>query len=127
MPGRIVFSTTPAGTNTSIEAMRINSDQTTKTLGRRYNISSQTTDYTATVNDEIITVDTTGGDVTITLPPLTGITGQRFHIKKIDSVSNKVIVDGDGTETIDGSETQDIIFQYDSMELVAGSSEWHIV
>ena len=75
--------------------------------------------------DDVIVVDASSGAVTIDLPALTGIAGRRYQIKCVDS-TYAVTVDGDGTETIDGNTTVTLL-QYDSVVLVAGSSEWHIM
>jgi len=80
--------------------------------------------YTAG-DDDVITVDASGGVVTVELPAIAGITGRRYQIKCIDS-TNVVTIDGDGAETIDGSATVTLV-QYDSLVVVAGSSEWHIM
>ena len=88
-------------------------------------VTSKTADYTATSSDTVILVDATSGDVTITLPAVSS--GLHYYIKKTDSSSNKVIVDGDGSETIDGSTTQDIISQYDAMEIVSDGTSWSII
>ena len=76
-------------------------------------------------DDDVIVVDASSGAVTVDLPALSGISGRRYQIKCADS-TNIVTVDADGSETIDGSETMTLI-QYDSLVLVAGSSEWHIM
>lgn len=88
-------------------------------------VTSKTADYTATTSDTVILVDATSGDVTITLP--TASSGLHYYIKKTDSSGNKVVVDGNASETIDGNTTQDIISQYDTMEIVSDGSNWLIL
>jgi len=88
-------------------------------------VVTKTADYTADSEDTVILADATSGDITITLPSAS--TGLHYYIKKIDSSSNKVIVDGDGSETIDGSTTQDIISQYDTLEIVSDGTGWYIM
>lgn len=85
-------------------------------------IGSGDSPYTAG-NDDIITVDASGGAVTINLPAV--VAGRRYQIKCIDS-TNTVTIDADGSETIDGIEAMTLV-QYDSLVLIAGSSEWHIM
>ena len=50
----------------------------------------------------IIFADATSAAFTITLPTAVNRTGKRYRIKKTDSSGNYVIIDGNGTETIDG-------------------------
>jgi hypothetical protein len=90
-------------------------------------IVSKTADYTATTSDEIILVDASSSNVTITLPAVSGNSGVHFHIKKTDSSTNTVTVDGSGSETIDGATTQVISSQYDSMHIVCDGTEWWIL
>jgi len=92
---------------------------------KKLTVATKTADYTVTSSDEVILADATSGDITITLPSAS--TGLHYYIKKIDSSSNKVIVDGDGSETIDGSTTQDIISQYDTIEIVSDGTGWYII
>ncbi|MGZ8924560.1 MAG: hypothetical protein ACXW2E_01625 [Nitrososphaeraceae archaeon] len=49
-----------------------------------------------------------------------------FIIKKTDSSSNTVTVDGSTTETIDGGETAIIAVQYESISLISNNSNWEI-
>lgn len=60
-----------------------------------------TADYTVTPADDVITVDATAGNVTITLPPPSTFTNSNMplYIKKIDASANSVTINGN----IDGS------------------------
>ena len=62
------------------------------------NVVSKTSAYTATVGDDVILVDTTSANVTITLPATASTNGLTMNIKKTDSSSNDVIVDGNGCD-----------------------------
>lgn len=81
------------------------------------------TDYTIKATDYRILVDASSGPITITMPPVVGFfsddTGQDFIIQKIDSSSNKVTVDGNGSETINGTAECDLLFQYESVQPTA--------
>lgn len=87
---------------------------------------SKTGNYTATATDTYINVDATGGAVTITLPAASGNTGLEINVKKIDSSVNGVIIDGNGSETIDGATTRTIAVQYTAYTLVCTGSSWSI-
>lgn len=91
-----------------------------------YPVTSQTGDYTVTDSDFLVLVDASSGNVTITLPASSS--GRRYEIKKTDSSANKVIIDGDGSETIDGATTQELLLQYEALSVMGdGSGNWVIV
>lgn len=83
--------------------------------------------YTALSTDGILICDCTSGAITITLPAVSGTTGKRYTIKKIDSTNSEVTVDGSGSETIDDSTTAIITGQYDSITIISDGSEWWII
>ena len=135
--GEIVFYTAAAGS--IAEAMRIDNGGKvgigTATPvtdldiegGFAGNLVNKTGAYTATSSDHVITCDGTSGAFTVTLPALSGLGGFILYIKKIDSSANAITVDGNGAENIDGSATKSISTQYQSITIIAGSSEWHIL
>jgi len=90
---------------------------------------AKTADYTVTDTDgeSVILVDASSAAVTITLPTAADNSGRVLHIKKTDSSSNAVTVDGEGSETIDGATTQVITSQYDDVRIVCDASNWHIL
>ncbi len=91
------------------------------------NVSTQTADYSANViTDSTILVDATIAAVTITLPTAVGYTGKNFRIKKVDNTANAVIIDADGSETIDGAFQVTISTQYGVSDIVSDGTNWHI-
>jgi len=72
--------------------------------GETTSIKTVSSDYAGTANDYTILVDTTAGNVTVTLP--TPQTGKIYNIKKVTG-SNNVIIDP-VSGLIDGSTTQTI-------------------
>jgi len=89
-------------------------------------IVTKTANYTATANDSTILVDTSGGSVTISLPTSVGIAGRIYTIKKV-SISNLVIIDPDGSETIDGDPTKSINSPYDAVTCQSDGANWVII
>lgn len=87
---------------------------------------SKTTTYTVGVVDhgKTIKADATGGAFTITLPAATDA-GDGFEITvvKIDS-SNTVTLDGDGSETINGSANFSLSRQWQAVTLRCDGSNW---
>lgn len=66
------------------------------------NVQSVNANTVLTTWSRTVLVDTTGGSVTITLPTAVGNNGLSVQVKKIDSSSNTVVVQGTGGQTIDG-------------------------
>lgn len=84
------------------------------------------TDYTLTANDDVVLFSTGATTRTATLPAAATVTGKIYHIKKIDSGIGFVTVDPDGSETIDGDMTPDIVAQYESWMISSDGSNWHV-
>ena len=77
--------------------------------------------------DSTILVNAAAGAITITLPAAAAKANYFYRIKKIDSSVNTVTVKPNGSETIDGSTTMVIAFQYSCMDLVSNGSNWYII
>lgn len=91
-------------------------------------VSAETsTSVVLTDSNYCVLVDSTAGDVTVTLP--VSVAGLEFVIKKTDSTTNLVIVEGAGAtpETIDGSSTAELTIQYESITVIGDGSGWHII
>lgn len=76
---------------------------------------------------EHILVSAGASDRTITLPTAADNTGRKITITKSDSGAGHVIIDGEGSETINGSTTKTLYLQYRSISLICDGSEWFIV
>ena len=74
-----------------------------------------------------IPVNTTSGVVTITLPPVEGNTGRLYCVKKTSADGNNVVVDGYGSETIDGAANITWSTQYRSYTIICDGAAWHII
>ncbi len=87
---------------------------------------SKSANYTATVNDYLIGVDTTGGAVTITLPSAGAIAGKVFVIN--DEGGNagtaNITIATEGSETIDGSATATISTNYASLKIYSDGTNF---
>lgn len=87
-------------------------------------VRSVNSNSVALATDAVISVDASGGDVTVTLPTAVGISGRTYYIKKNDSSFNSVFVQAFGAQTIDGLNTQELSVQYESMQLVSDGAGW---
>ncbi|MCP5017147.1 MAG: hypothetical protein GY938_18025, partial [Ketobacter sp.] len=97
-------------------------------------LAVKTTNYALTEDDDTILANCTSGDLTISLMTATSVyvsattRGQSFIIKKTDASSNKVIIDASGTETIDGSETIEIVGPGRGIaHIISDGSNWHLI
>ena len=113
--------------NHKYEADYKNSDYISAPMVARLNVVSKSANYTATTSDFAILVDASGGAITITLPTAVGNTGRMYNIKKTDSSTNAVIIDGNGAETIDGDVTKTITDQYVSLTIISDGNNWSII
>lgn len=89
--------------------------------------SSKNSNYTITSSDTVIMADATGGNVTITLPVASGVSGYRFFVKRTDGSANSVSVARSGADTIDGATSQSLSIQYTSLTVVSDGSNWYII
>lgn len=83
-------------------------------------------DVTLTTDDYAVWVNTTSGDVTVTLPSATGIGGQEFRVKKISTDSNSVIVATQHSQEIDGATTAEWTTPYLSLDFMSNGSGYYI-
>jgi hypothetical protein len=85
--------------------------------------------YTITDTDGVgvVLVTTSTTDRTVTLPTAADNSGRIIQVKKVDSATGKVTIDGEGSETIDGQTTYDLLYDNESMTLICDGTEWHIL
>lgn len=81
---------------------------------------------TATIDDDVILVNNSGS-ATITLPTAVGNRGKLITIKKVSVVGNDVVIEPDGSETIDGSANATIYEENLSLDLVSDNSNWRVI
>ena len=62
--------------------------------------------------------------MTITLYAASGNAGKVITVKKTDSSTNAVTLDGNASETIDGATTLALTAQYDSATVVCDGTNW---
>lgn len=87
---------------------------------------AKSADYTMLTTDDGVYVDASGAARTITLFAVSGQSGKRITIKKIDSSTNAVTIDANSSETIDGATTTKLCTQYETVTLFCDGDEWHV-
>jgi hypothetical protein len=92
-------------------------------------VEDKTGDYTIVEGDEVITVDASGGPVTITLPPAADLDGITFAVFKVDSSANDVTIEPDGAEEIGGASSRVLNAEFEGSVFVADgdNNRWLIV
>jgi len=75
----------------------------------------------------VILADANGGDLTVTLPSVSGIAGREYNIKMVDSNSTTVTLDAAGSELIDNSLTQVINVKYNSVRVKTDGVSWFVL
>lgn len=67
------------------------------------------------------------GAATITLPTAVGRGGRVYIIKKLSASLNNVIIQGNGAELIDASNTFTMATQYSSVQIQSNGTSWYII
>ncbi|MHA1302131.1 MAG: hypothetical protein ACTSPI_00315 [Candidatus Heimdallarchaeaceae archaeon] len=90
-------------------------------------ILNKNANYTILDTDRnpIILVDSTSGDITITLPTLATNQNKMIWIVKLVAANN-VIIDGEGGETINGVASYTLVNQYEVLKIIGTTSTWNI-
>ena len=88
---------------------------------------SLTPSNSSTYNDiEVIyLVSNSSTAVTATLPTAASIEGKNVHVKRLGTAN--VTVDGNSSETIDGSATFVLTSQYSSVTMISDGTNWYII
>jgi hypothetical protein len=92
-----------------------------------YTLDNLSASTTLTAAHFAVMVDASGAARTITLPAASTITGRVYIIKKTDSSTNTVTVDGNASETIDGALTRKLYEQYESITIQSDGTNWKII
>jgi len=87
-----------------------------------YAVVSKSDTYTITPDDDLILVDTTGGNVTLNMEAAANF-DHPVIVKNIGT--NNAIIDPNESETIDGSDTLTIAVQYQTTSLASDGSNWY--
>lgn len=117
----IDFTVSDPTSATGIQASNVNWSRLT--FAARTKLVETDTDYLASWGDGLIEVDTSGGDVTVTLYDPALDAGAWLVIRKATTDANTVIIDGAGYD-IDGNTTYTLTAAEDSITLAARETTW---
>jgi len=94
-----------------------------------HSVSDETSTSVNAGSNTYIMCDATSGNVTVNLPAISALSGNReYFIKKVDSGSNTVTVTANGSDTVEGSASAPALTsQYDYIRVIAGNGTmWFI-
>ncbi len=99
----------------------------TKSNFMKRSIVAKTTTYTATVDDDVITVSAASA-WTLTLPTAVGIGGKEFWIMRTDTAPDQAVtIDANGSETIGGALTQGLYTPGEAWHIVSDNANWQVI
>ena len=91
-----------------------------------YPVRSVNANTTVRVIDEVLLVDASGGNRTITLISAVA-TPNSYTVKKIDSSANTVTIATTGGQTIDSGTTKVLAAQWDTATVIPSGGDWYVV
>lgn len=96
---------------------------------RMNGVNTVSTNYIVLDDDGVrfLYIDDTTVDRTITLPTAADNENRILSIKKIDTATGRIIIDGEGAETIEGVATQTLNNNNDIMEIICDGTGWKIL
>lgn len=85
-----------------------------------------TSDYTVTIDDKLILVDTAAGDITITLPKIDGAIGYDFEVVQIAGNNETLILGDSASEKVDDDPTGITIDLLEALPVKNDGANWWI-
>ena len=90
-------------------------------------LENNSTNLTVSEGGVVVVADALVGQVSINLPAAADNVDRVIMVKKVDGTSNNVVVDPNGSETIDGATSYTLSTQYQAVSIISDGTEWHIV
>ena len=91
------------------------------------NIVNATANYIPNINNQSIFMSASTAPDTVFLPTASGIAGRIYTIKKVDASTNAVVVKGNASELIDGSNVATLPNQYSTIVIQSNGTQWYII
>ena len=89
--------------------------------------TSKTASYTVTDGDYWIDVAASSADVTLTLPAAATAGAGRYYIIKLNTATYECVIDGNGSETIDGEATIALTQTDETIGIICDGSNWNVL
>lgn len=81
---------------------------------------------TVLLTDFLVQADTTGGNVTVTLPAADAAPGRVFHVKKLVA-ANTLTIAAAGSDLIDGAATVAVTTQWQTTTVLSVGTAWRVL
>lgn len=88
-------------------------------------VQSKTASYTVQEIDGLVLIDTTAGNVTVTLPDVK-YKGNRYTVKRVTAGANTLTIQG-ASGNVDGAGSTTIATQYQAKTFVSDGTNWWTV
>lgn len=85
-------------------------------------VTTKTTTYTATTNDDVINLDSTSGAFTLTLYTPSGNTGKQLILTKTDSSTNAITIGGFNLQ----GASRKLTSQYECISIYSDGTNWNV-
>ena len=114
------------------ESVTVRSNGTRWVILNNYNaentVVAVTTAYTPYKNDKTILADASSASFTVTLPGAATVEkGKTYTVKRTNAGANTVIVDGNGSETMDGIASLRLNQRFDYLQLQSDGTNWMVI
>ncbi len=114
------------------QSITVRSNGTNWVILNNYNpenaVVAVTTAYTPYKNDKTILADASSASFTVTLPGAATVEkGKTYTVKRTNAGTNTVIVDGNGSETIDGITSLRLNQRFDYLQLQSDGTNWMVI
>ena len=107
------------GTTTPTSRLHVNGSSSSK-------VTTVTANYNA-ADDSVILINDSSGNIIISLPATANCSGRQYTFKKISSGNNEIIIQPNGSETIDGSGNLYMYVKHDSVKITNDGSNWWVI
>jgi hypothetical protein len=94
--------------------------------GETIGATTKTSSYTFVDADSIIRADASFAGFTLTLPTAAGRNGKRYGVKKTDTTTNIVIINPNGSETIEGLTAWELRSPGSDVKFISNGTNWNV-
>jgi hypothetical protein len=96
-------------------------------VNQRNIVETVTSNYALPVLAEVVHVDSTAGDINITLPEALNVPSKVYTIKKIVAANNVVVLRSGTTDTIDGATSMTLTGQWSALTVQSTGATWQVL
>lgn len=121
----VVASVSPSG-QIYCQSIKFSGDNSVQTRAYSENYRNITATASIAITDDVVFADTSTGNIILTMPTAVNNGGKRIIIKRKNG-SNSLTVSTSSGQTIDGSSSITIPYNYQSVTLVSDNTNWYII